>query len=67
MDVYSAWIDACEEVNKEKREQKRRERELERQRAMETGQIAGASRGSVSAPADNGLDPFGDEDEDEDY
>lgn len=68
MDVYSAWIDACEEVNREKREEKRRERERERQRVMEAGQMSGASRESVPAQADDGLDPFGDEDEeDEDY
>lgn len=81
MDVYAAWIDACEDVNKSKREAKARERERERERVRDLGDAndepairraapAAAPVSTSSEPvfANDGLDPFDDDDEDdEDY
>lgn len=78
VDVYAAWIDACEDVNKSKREAKARERERERERARELGDAndepairrvaAPAPTSSEPVFANDGLDPFDDDDEDdEDY
>lgn len=54
MDVYSAWIDACEEVNKRKK--------LEAQRARE--------RNESPPPQDyseDRLNPFDEDEDDDDY
>ncbi|KAJ8663363.1 hypothetical protein O0I10_000602 [Lichtheimia ornata] len=81
VDVYAAWIDACEDVNKSKREAKARERERERERVRDLGDAndepairraapAAAPVSTSSEPvfANDGLDPFDDDDEDdEDY
>ncbi|KAG2209230.1 hypothetical protein INT47_005522 [Mucor saturninus] len=54
VDVYSGWIDACEEVNKQKKLQAMKQR-------------GPSSRDdSRSPPPQNRLDPF-DEDDDDDY
>lgn len=54
VDVYSGWIDACEEVNKQKKLQALKQRER-----------GTASRGdSRSPPPQNRLDPFDEDDDD---
>lgn len=54
VDVYSGWIDACEEVNKQKKLQALKQRER-------------ANReDSRSPPPQDRVDPF-DEDDDDDY
>ncbi|KAI8143976.1 transcription elongation factor Elf1 like-domain-containing protein [Fennellomyces sp. T-0311] len=76
VDVYSAWVDACEDVNKSRREQKARERGRQRELARESGDLPEEPRQRAPAPAqsgrssfaNDGLDPFDEDDEDdEDY
>ncbi|KAI8058975.1 transcription elongation factor Elf1 like-domain-containing protein [Gilbertella persicaria] len=57
VDVYSAWIDACEEVNRQKR--------LQAQRAR-TQRNNSRSPSPVRQNYSNQLDPFDDDDEEED-
>ncbi|KAI7862557.1 transcription elongation factor Elf1 like-domain-containing protein [Spinellus fusiger] len=58
VDVYSAWIDACEDVNKSKRNVRVSDRS--RESAEES------ARPSTAAYSNDQLDPF-DEDEEDDY
>lgn len=58
VDVYSAWIDACEDVNQ--------------QRRMKAAQKSRESRDDSRSPppqsySEDRLDPFDEDDEDDDY
>ncbi|KAI8388354.1 transcription elongation factor Elf1 like-domain-containing protein [Radiomyces spectabilis] len=77
VDVYSAWIDACEEVNRSKRQAAARARDRERTDRDEADDVGDGyddqDRGYAShgaAPPDDVTDDhaglFGDDDEDED-
>ncbi|KAI8989467.1 transcription elongation factor Elf1 like-domain-containing protein [Pilobolus umbonatus] len=64
VDVYSAWIDACEDVNRQKRLQAQKARE--RSMANDTTRTQSISPPPTRDYSNDRLDPF-DEDEDDDY
>ncbi|ORZ08968.1 transcription elongation factor Elf1 like-domain-containing protein [Absidia repens] len=59
VDVYSAWIDACEEVNKSKKQAAARAREQERDRDDDANEAP-----TYSSQGNQG-DPYDDEDDDD--
>ncbi|KAI9497025.1 transcription elongation factor Elf1 like-domain-containing protein [Zychaea mexicana] len=76
VDVYSAWVDACEDVNRGRREQKIRDRDRQRDQERDTedeprqraAPAPAPAQSSRSSFANDGLDPFDEDDEDdEDY
>ena len=73
VDVYSAWVDACEDVNKGRREQKLRERDRQKDLERDTDDeprrrtaAPVAAQSSRTSFANDGLDAYDEEDEDDD-